>query len=85
MDGLEACRRIMQRNPLRNISIIVLTAKPAPEDLRTAFHTGAMDSICKPIDPVELAACVSSALALNNNKRECQKAPDRELFGRCGR
>ncbi|WP_447860852.1 response regulator [Nitrospira calida] len=78
MDGLEACRRIKQRDQLRDVPIIVITVKTEPEDLRTAFHAGAMDYIRKPVNPVELAARVSSALALKS-ERERRKAREREL------
>jgi CheY-like chemotaxis protein len=79
VDGLEACRWIRQRDHLRDVPIIVITVKTEPADLRAAFQAGAMDYIRKPVNPVELAARVSSALALKE-ERACRKARERELL-----
>ena len=45
MDGLEACRQLMQDNP--QIKVIVFTAMEGPEIRRRAFESGAVDIVHK--------------------------------------
>ncbi len=79
VDGLEACRRIAATEWLQDIPIIVITAKTDEKDLLAAFAAGAMDYIRKPVNPVELVARVSSALALTE-ERTARKAREQELL-----
>jgi DNA-binding response OmpR family regulator len=79
VDGLDACRRITATEQLQDIPIIVITAKTEEKDLRAAFAAGAMDYIRKPVNPVELVARVSSALALKA-ERTTRKAREQELL-----
>jgi sigma-B regulation protein RsbU (phosphoserine phosphatase) len=79
VDGLDACRRITATEWLQDIPIIVITAKTEEKDLRAAFAAGAMDYIRKPVNPVELVARVSSALALKA-ERTTRKAREQELL-----
>ena len=50
IDGIEACRRIKEVEALRDIPIIMMTARRQPEILRAAFEAGAMDYIKKPFE-----------------------------------
>lgn len=79
VDGLEACRRIKTIESLQDIPIIVITAKTEEKDLLAAFAAGAMDYIRKPVNPAELVARVSSALALRA-ERNTRKAREQELL-----
>jgi DNA-binding response OmpR family regulator len=79
VDGLEACRRITATEQLQDIPIIVITVKTEEKDLRAAFAAGAMDYIRKPVNPAELVARVSSALALKA-ERTTRKAREQELL-----
>jgi DNA-binding response OmpR family regulator len=79
VDGLEACRRITATEQLQDIPIIVITAKTEEKDLLAAFAAGAMDYIRKPVNPAELVARVSSALALKA-ERTTRKAREQELL-----
>jgi DNA-binding response OmpR family regulator len=79
VDGLEACRRITTTEWLQGIPIIVITAKTDEKDLLAAFAAGAMDYIRKPVNPTELVARVSSALALRE-ERFTRKAREQELL-----
>jgi len=81
VDGLEACRRITATEWLQDIPIIVITVKTEEKDLLAAFAAGAMDYIRKPVNPVELVARVSSALALTE-ERTARKAREQELLMR---
>jgi CheY-like chemotaxis protein len=73
INGIEACRRIKAVERLRDIPIIMITAKTETEDLEAGFAAGAIDYMAKPVNRVELLARVRSALAL---KRE---SDDRRL------
>lgn len=78
MDGIEACRRIKDAPHLKDLPVIMVTARDDMESLERAFAAGAMDFISKPIREVELLARVRSALTL---KREMdrRKANEHEL------
>ena len=64
MDGIEAVRQIKAVDHLREIPIIMVTAKTDPVDLQLAFAAGAMDFIGKPVNKVELLTRVRSVLRL---------------------
>jgi CheY-like chemotaxis protein len=76
MDGVSACRHIKAQAHLRDIPIIMVTAKTDLTNLQEAFAAGAMDYITKPVNHVELLARVSSALTL---KREMDQRKAREF------
>lgn len=78
IDGVAACRRIKQQAHLRDIPIIMVTAKNDLNNLREAFSAGAMDYINKPVNGMELLARVSSALTLKN-EMDCRKEREAEL------
>jgi phosphoserine phosphatase RsbU/P len=78
MDGTEACRRIKSVERVRDIPIIIVTAKTEPVDLQVAFDSGAMDYITKPVNEVALLARVASALNLKR-EMDTRKAREREL------
>ena len=75
MDGVAACRQIKQNDRLKDIPVIMVTAKNDAGDLQEAFSAGAMDYIAKPVNRVELHARVASALTL---KREMDHRKARE-------
>lgn len=78
LDGVEACRVIKAREHLRDIPVIMVTAKTDSSNLQEAFSAGAMDYINKPVNRVELLARVSSALTLKK-EMDCRKARELEL------
>jgi sigma-B regulation protein RsbU (phosphoserine phosphatase) len=61
-DGIEACRRIKAVESLRDIPIIMITARSQQEALRAAFAAGATDYIKKPFEEVELLTRIKPAL-----------------------
>lgn len=67
VDGIEACRRINAVESLRDIPIIMVSARADTKYLEAAFNAGAHDYITKPFNTLEVTARVRSALAL---KRE---------------
>jgi DNA-binding response OmpR family regulator len=77
-DGVAACREIKRRDHLRDIPVIMVTAKSDLSNLQAAFAAGAIDYITKPVNHVELLARVSSALTLKQ-EMDCRKARELEL------
>jgi CheY-like chemotaxis protein len=77
-DGVETCRQIKSCAHLRDIPVIMVTAKNDLSNLRAAFAAGANDYINKPVQGVELLARVSSALALKQ-ETDRRKAHELEL------
>lgn len=78
IDGVQACRSIKQQSHLRDIPIIMVTAKNDLENLQEAFSAGAMDYINKPVKSVELLARVASAITLKK-EMDCRKLRESEL------
>lgn len=78
IDGVAATRHIKSLDAVRDIPIIVVTAKTALGDLQAAFAAGAMDFITKPVNSVELLARVNSALMLKQ-EMDCRKNRELEL------
>ena len=78
LDGVSACRQVKSTAHLRDIPIIMVTAKNDLGNLQEAFAAGAMDYINKPVNSVELLARVTSALALKH-EMDCRKEREREL------
>lgn len=75
MDGIEACRQIKSVEKLRDIPIIMVTAKTEEKDIEDAFSVGAMDYITKPLRGIELLVRSRSALSL---KKEIDRRKNRE-------
>jgi len=53
-DGFELCRWIRKNESLKEIPIIVLTAKTGRADRELAFEVGADDYVTKPFSPSDL-------------------------------
>ena len=68
IDGIAACRQIKQSDQLRDIPVIMVTAKNDIEDLKEAFSAGA----------IELLARVISALTLKR-EMDCRKEREADL------
>lgn len=78
IDGVAACRQIKRKEHLRDIPVIMVTAKNDLANLKEAFSAGAMDYINKPVNGVELLARVTSALTLKS-EMDCRKEREAEL------
>ena len=78
IDGVAATQQIKSLEHLRDIPVIVVTAKTALGDLQAAFSAGAMDFITKPVNSVELLARVNSALMLKK-EMDCRKTRESAL------
>jgi diguanylate cyclase (GGDEF)-like protein len=75
VDGIAFCRTIKEDPHLRDIPVIMVTARSEPEVLKSAFEAGAMDFIRKPFETIEFLARVRSALLL---KKEMDQRKLRE-------
>ena len=75
IDGIEACNLIRAKERLRNIPIIIVTAKSDTNDLQLAFAAGAIDYVTKPFNKVELLVRLRSVLKL---KHEMDRRRSRE-------
>lgn len=62
MDGLEVCRRIKADPTLRDVPIIIVSAKGEESDVVLGLGIGADDYVCKPFSPRELVARVQAGL-----------------------
>ena len=62
MDGYEICRTIKSNNKLKNLPIIMLTAKGEEIDRIVGLELGADDYIVKPFSPRELVLRVKAIL-----------------------
>ena len=76
MDGLEACNHIKEIESLKDIPVIVVTAKASDENLSLAFKKGASDYIKKPINEIELLSRIKAALRLRQEINERKKAEE---------
>ncbi len=79
IDGIEACRHIKDHANLKDIPIIMVTAKDESEVLQLAFAGGAVDYIVKPVKKQELLARVRSVLKLKH-EMDSRKAREKELL-----
>ncbi|HEU5287870.1 MAG TPA: response regulator, partial [Candidatus Limnocylindria bacterium] len=62
IDGYDTCRRFKVNDRTAPIPVIFVTAKDRADDLSKGFEVGGVDYVTKPIEPIELAARVRSAI-----------------------
>jgi DNA-binding response OmpR family regulator len=62
VDGYELTRRIRADESLRDVPIILLTARVQETDVSRGFEAGADDYVAKPFSPQELRARVQAVL-----------------------
>ncbi|MFX0543825.1 response regulator [Roseovarius sp. S4756] len=64
IDGIELCRRLRQQSRYKTTPIIMVTASLETPLMDQAFHAGATDFLRKPLDEVELAGRITTAMLL---------------------
>ena len=79
MDGIEACARIRRDRRYADTPILMVTSLDDMGSLSNAFAAGASDYVTKPINRIELAARVRSALKLKT-ELDRRQARERELL-----
>lgn len=62
MDGLEVCRRMRDNGKLRDIPVVMLTARGEEMDKVLGLELGADDYLTKPFSPRELVARIKARL-----------------------
>ena len=62
LSGIELCRRLRRREDLRNVPILMLTARGEEGDRVRGLATGADDYVVKPFSVLELVARVKALL-----------------------
>lgn len=65
-NGLKICQMIRKNKVLKNLSIILLTAKSEEEDKIMGLNHGADDYMVKPFSPLELIARVNALIRRTN-------------------
>ena len=73
VDGIEACRCIRSVERFRDLPIIMVSGVAETKYLEAAFDAGAIDYITKPINKIEVAARVRSALSLRRAYAELEE------------
>lgn len=68
IDGFTICKAIKQDIRLKNIPVIMLTAKKMEEDIVKGFECGAIDYVTKPFSNKILLARIRAHLAKEQNK-----------------
>lgn len=63
MTGYEACRMLKTIDSVKDIPVIILSAKGQDEEIETGIEAGAVDYILKPFAPDELTRRVNEILA----------------------
>lgn len=66
MDGYEVCRLLKEDPETKNITVIFVTGKDAPEDHEKGFDLGAVDYITKPFNLPMVMIRVEAALSLKH-------------------
>ena len=62
MSGIEVCKRLRQQDELRNLPIIIATARDSESDVVVGLELGADDYITKPFSVRELSARIRAVL-----------------------
>ena len=74
MSGFEVLTFIRHKRRFDTLPVLVITARPLPEDQAQAREHGASAYLTKPFTPGELAHCVRSLLAANSDQGPARTA-----------
>ncbi len=69
-DGIELCRAVRSRDALRQLPVLMVTARDDEDSLEAAFVAGASDYICKPVRSREVLARVRAAISRERRRGE---------------
>ncbi|WP_180335791.1 response regulator [Labilibaculum filiforme] len=73
MDGVEVLEKIQSNERLKEIPVIMVSAKTEMESIKATLSLGAQDYVKKPIDFTELQTKVLIAFQINEQKQEISK------------
>jgi DNA-binding response OmpR family regulator len=63
LSGIDVLRKVRANEAIRDLDVILLTARARDTDVDTGFATGASDYVIKPFSPRELLHRVNAVLA----------------------
>lgn len=84
MDGLEVCRTLKGNPELRDIPVIMLTAKGEESDIVAGLEMGAADYVTKPFSPKVLRARVKAVLRRFEHGDDEEPVPSDEVIDHHG-
>jgi CheY-like chemotaxis protein len=73
MDGIEVLEKIQASERLKEIPVIMVSAKTEMDSIKATLNLGAQDYVKKPIDFTELQTKVLIAFQINEQKQEISK------------
>lgn len=73
MDGIEVLEKMQANERLKDIPVIMVSAKTEMESIKATLSLGAQDYVKKPIDFTELQTKVLIAFQINEQKQEISK------------
>ena len=76
ISGLDICRHIRSKDNLKNISVIIVTAKGEEVDRVVGFELGADDYIVKPYSVRELMLRIQAQLRRNDSSEVTEENPE---------
>jgi CheY-like chemotaxis protein len=79
MDGLEACRRIVESKAVPGVAIIFVSALTTPEERLAGFEAGGDEYVTKPVSDEELIDKIAKALEIHNRSREFSESADNAM------
>ncbi|MGQ9476059.1 MAG: response regulator transcription factor [Actinomycetota bacterium] len=80
MDGWEMLKMIREDDQLRDLPVVVLTAKVQEEDIARGWRMGADGYIVKPFNPVILADSLRKVLEASPDERLALRAKEIERY-----
>lgn len=66
IDGFELCRALKQNPQFRNIPVVFISGRSAPDDVERGLSCGAVDYFPKPVDSRKLVARIRYLVALRD-------------------
>jgi len=70
MNGWEILRQLREDEELKELPVVILTAKVQDEDIARGWRMGADGYIVKPFNPINLAGLIHKVLATTPEERE---------------
>ncbi|MFN8672227.1 MAG: hybrid sensor histidine kinase/response regulator [Candidatus Sericytochromatia bacterium] len=68
MNGYEVCEKIKEKDHLKDIPIIFITAKSEKDDIVKGFEVGGVDYVTKPFNNMELKMRIKTHIELSQSK-----------------
>ncbi len=78
MDGFAACREIRKQEPLKGVSIVMVTSRGEPMNVEMGYQSGCNAYLTKPINAAELLEMVR--MLLGTEADECTSLPGKPVM-----